>query len=311
MKIITKSDNSRRRIAAVGMYDGVHLGHRFLLDFLKAEADKRGLTPAAITFVHHPLRVVRPLEAPALLNPPSTRVRALGDAGAEDVILMQFNDSLRRMSASEFLSMLKRKYAVDALVLGFNNRFGHDGPSRFDDYRRLGAELGIEVVAAPEYRGPCAPVSSSAIRRLLLQGEPKKAAEALGRPYRLRGLVVHGEELGRRLGFPTANIEPDEPEILIPRAGAYAAYIITPDGERRPGMVNIGFRPSVDHGDNSGRLAIEAHIFDYKGYLYDEELTVEFIDFMRGESRFASSEKLAEQLKRDAAKARKVLARER
>lgn len=307
MKIITKSDKSHRRIAAVGMYDGVHAGHKFLIDYLRLEASARGLSPSVITFSHHPLSVVRPLETPGLLTSLEDRLRRLGAAGAEDIIILNFNDRLRHKSARDFLSMLHRSYGIDTLVLGFNNRFGHDRPGSAEEYRAIGEEVGVEVITAPEYRGAGSPVSSSIIRRHLLSGNPEKAAEALGYPYGLRGIVVKGEQLGRSLGFPTANINIAEKEILIPKPGAYAAFVITPDGERRKAMVNIGFRPTVNESDGQGTLSIEAHILDYTGYLYDEEVTIEFMHFLRPERRFASTDKLREQLAHDAAAVRKFL----
>ena len=178
MRIITGSDRSTRRIAAVGMYDGVHLGHKFLIEYLRLEAASRGLTPAVITFSRHPLSLLRPLESPGLLTPLDDRLRLLGQAGADDVIMLTFNDSLRRKTAREFLNMLRLSYGIETLVLGFNNRFGHDRPDAFDDYKALGAEIGIEVIAAPEYCGAGAPVSSSVIRHHLLSGKPEKAASA-------------------------------------------------------------------------------------------------------------------------------------
>lgn len=303
MKLITKSDTSRRRIAAVGMYDGVHAGHKFLLDYLRIEASARKLAPSVITFSRHPLSIVRPLERPGLLTSLEERVRLLGAAGAEDIIMLTFNDRLRSKTAKEFLSMLHNSYGIDALVLGFNNRFGHDRPRAFEDYQRLGSEVGVEVISAPEYRGSGAPVSSSAIRNYILNGEPEKAAEALGHNYRLRGVVEGGEHLGRQLGFPTANVRVTDEEILIPRPGAYAAFIVTPDGVRRPGMVNIGFRPTVSDGSKDGKLSIEAHIFDFKGYLYDEEIDVEFVSYLRPEKKFSSTGKLSKQLAEDVAEA--------
>lgn len=309
MKLITKSDTSRRRIAAVGMYDGVHLGHRFLIDYLRLEASSRGLTPSVITFSRHPLSVVRPLEKPGLLSSLEDRVTLLADAGAEDIIILPFNDRLRHKSAKDFLSMLHRSYGIDTLVLGFNNRFGHDRPGAFDDYRRIGAEVGVDVIQAPEYRGAGSPVSSSVIRNYLMTGSPEKAAEALGHNYSLRGIVKNGEHLGRKIGFPTANIAPSDKDGLIPKNGAYAAMVITPDGERRPAMVNIGFRPTVSDSDSGAKLSIEAHIFDYSGYLYDEEVVVEFVSYLRGEKRFASVDKLKRQLEDDAEAARKILKR--
>ncbi|MBD5313037.1 MAG: riboflavin biosynthesis protein RibF [Bacteroides sp.] len=307
MRIITKSDTSRRRIAAVGMYDGVHAGHKFLIDYLRLEAGSRRLTPAVITFSQHPLSVVRPLEAPGLLTSLEERLRLLGAAGAEDIIILTFNDKLRYKSAREFLSMLHKSYGIDTLVLGFNNRFGHDRPQTLEEYRKIGDEIGVEVIPAPEYRGAGSPVSSSVIRKHLQSGQPEKAAEALGHPYAIRGMVVKGQRLGRTIGFPTANVNPNSKETLLPKPGAYAAYITTPDGIRRAAMVNIGFRPTVAEPDGRGEISVEAHIFDYNGYIYDEEILVEFMKYLRPESRFASTEKLREQLERDAAKARKIL----
>ena len=318
MNLITKPDKSRRRIAAVGMYDGVHLGHRFLLGFLREEACRRSLQPVAVTFSRHPLALVRPLEEPPLLSTLEERVNMLPEAGAEAVILLSFNSKLRTLSAREFLKLLHEKFAIDALVLGFNNRIGHDGPLDMEQYRDIGREVKVEVVAAPEFRGLGTRVSSSAIRRLLMDGEPGKAAVMLGHNYTLRGRVVDGNHLGRTLGFATANIVPAEPKSLIPRTGAYAAWVTTPDGERRPAMVNIGYRPTVTHhseeheyGSDYSRQAerpgIEAHIFDFCGYIYDEEITVEFVSYMRPEQRFATTDKLKARLTDDAAAARRIL----
>ncbi len=308
MNLITKQDTSARRIAAVGMYDGVHAGHRFLIDYLGVEARSRGLVPAVVTFSRHPLSVVRPLEAPALLNTLEQRVSLLGQAGAQDVILLSFNDALRRMSAREFLSALKRKFAIEALILGFNNRFGHDRPDGLEHYKALGDEIGVEVITAPEYRGPGAPVSSSAIRRHLMEGRPEEAARLLGSNYTLRGKVIGGKRLGRTLGFPTANLELPDVPLLIPATGVYAAYVITPDGVRRKAVVNVGYRPTVSEGnDDQKKLSVEAHILDFVGYIYDEEIAIEFVKYLRPEKTFSTTSKLATQITDDIATTRKVL----
>lgn len=309
MNLITKPDISARRIAAVGMYDGVHTGHRFLIDYMGVEARSRGLRPAAVTFTRHPLSLIRPLEAPGLLGSLETRVRQLGAAGAKDVILLSFNDSMRRLKAADFLKMLKDSFAIDALVLGFNNHFGHDGVNTLEQYRTIGREVGVEVIPAPEYKGPGAPVSSSSIRKLLADGNVLEAGLKLGYTYALRGRVKSGKHLGRTLGFPTANLEPYDRSNIIPRPGVYAAWVTTPDGKRRESVVNIGFRPTVDEGmsDSKPELTIEAHIIDYTGYIYDEEITVEFIDFLRPERRFPSTARLSAQVKEDIATALKRL----
>lgn len=308
MNLITKYDTSARRIAAVGMYDGVHVGHRFLIDYLAAEARRRGLVPSVVTFSRHPLSVVRPLEAPALLNTLDDRVRLLAEAGAQDVILLSFSESLRRMSAREFLRALHGKFAIEALVLGFNNRFGHDHIESMEQYRAIGAEVGVEVIPAPEYRGLGAPVSSSVIRRHLAECRPDEAARLLGAPYMLRGKVIDGKKLGRTLGFPTANLSVPAAPQLIPGVGVYAAYVTTPDGVRRLAVVNVGYRPTVsDTCDAARALSIEAHIIDFEGYIYDEEITIEFITYIRGEKTFPTTAKLAAQVKEDISAARKLL----
>lgn len=307
MKLITKPDTTARRIAAVGMYDGVHLGHRFLIDYLCVEARGRGLRPAAVTFSRHPLSLVRPLEAPALLSTLEERVDALGRAGAQDVILLSFNDKLRRLPAEDFLRLLRRNFGIDTLVLGFNNRLGHDRLEGLDTYRTIGEKVGMEIIAAPEYRGPGAPVSSSVIRRHLAEGRPEEAARLLGKPYSLRGRVVGGNRLGRTLGYATANVEPLDASMLIPKPGVYAAWVTTPDGERRPAMVNIGFRPTVSDSASPADLTIEAHILDYNGYLYEEQIEIEFMRYLRAERRFSSTDKLARQLDDDAKSVRKLL----
>lgn len=309
MKLITRHDTSSPRIASVGMYDGVHAGHRFLIDYLGVEARSRGLVPSVVTFSRHPLSVVRPLQAPPLLNTLDDRVARLAEAGAEDIIMLSFNDKLRYMSARDFLGMLHRSFAINALVLGFNNRLGHDRLENLEQYRAIGSEVGMEIIAAPEYRGGSTPVSSSAIRTHLMEGRPEKAAGLLGAPYSLRGVVVGGNKLGRTLGFPTANIAiPDKP-LLIPKPGVYAAYAITPDGVRRKAVVNVGYRPTVADSNNNSTpaLTIEAHIIDFNGYIYDESLTVEFISYLRPEKVFPSTDKLAAQVKDDIAAARKLL----
>lgn len=321
MNLITKHDASVRRIAAVGMYDGVHLGHRFLIDYLGVEARSRRLVPAVVTFSRHPLTLVCPPKAPALLNTLEDRVTMIGEAGAQDVILLSFNDSLRHMSAEEFLRELKSKFGIEALVVGFNNRLGHDRMESMDQYRAVGDKVGMEVIPAPEYRGEASPVSSSIIRRYLSDGRPEDATRALGRPYALRGRVISGKRLGRTLGFPTANLSMPDYNALIPKAGVYAAYVTTPDGVRRKAVVNVGYRPTVDSPEGvadyppvaasasgtGGSLSIEAHILDFVGYIYDEEIKVEFVKYLRPERRFPDTDKLSAQVKEDIATARKVL----
>lgn len=307
--ITGRPNTDRRRIAAVGMYDGVHLGHRFLIDYLTLEAHSRGLSPAVVTFASHPLSVVRPEDAPQLLMGRDEKLHRLEMAGADDVIVLDFDEKMRRMSARAFLNMLHRKWGIDALVVGFNNRFGHDRVDGIDQYREIGAEIGMEIIEAPEYRGTGSPVSSSVIRGFISEGKVDQAAVALGRPYAIIGTVVPGRQIGRTLGFPTANISPDtEQAQCIPATGVYAAMTTTPDGVARPTILNIGRRPTVEGDDENAPVTIEAHILDYAGYLYGEKLRVEFIKRIRDERRFDSLDKLRKAIASDTRKARGILA---
>lgn len=324
MKVIERGNTRRHRVAAIGMYDGVHLGHRFLIDFLRHEASDRDLTPAVVTFREHPLKIVRPDETPALLTSLEDRLRLLAEEGVKDVILLTFDENMRYSTARQFLMMLHKRFAVDALVVGFNNRFGRNIEDGIEQYRSVGREIGLEIIEAPEYIDRTGThISSSIIRRLL---EDRKVAEAyrlLGRRFTLRGTVVKGNGLGRKIGYPTANISPEFPELMTPGEGVYVAQAVLPDGQRYPAVVNIGRRPTVSQEDTGGDetteefventgqspapVVIEVHVINYKGYLYDDEISIEFVDFLREEQKFPSVEKLRDQLEKDVREALKRL----
>ncbi len=308
MELITKTDPrpERGRIAAVGMWDGVHRGHRFLIDYVKIEGNYRDLIPAVITFSNHPLSVVRPHDMPPLLNTADERLSRLEKAGVEHCILLDFDDRMRHLSARDFLNMLKQDYCVDTLVVGFNNRFGHDRVDGIEQYREIASKIGMEVIEAPEYTGDSAPVSSSIIRNLIAEGKVAEAAKRLGYDYSIKGVVVDGAHLGRTIGFPTANIKPVSDSTLLPKPGVYAVRVTMPDGTERPGMVNIGTRPTVTDGTQA-EMTIEVHILDFKGFLYEEELTLHFVERLRGEKKFSSLKKLTSALEADAVKVRKLL----
>ena len=284
-----KCDNNGKaasgRMAVVGMFDGVHLGHRFLLDALKAEASRRGLAPLVVTFSNHPLEIIAPAKAPLLLTGSDEKRALLAGEGVETVV-MPFDSRLRDTSSADFLLMLKREYGVEAMLLGFNNRFGHDAPHDFDEYCRLGRDCGVEIVQAPEFQADGSKVSSSEIRRLVSEGEVAEASRLLGRPYSVAGTVGHGHAIGRTIGFPTANLVVD-PRRLLPAEGVYAAEALLPDGERRGAVVNIGRRPTVE-GNNDAPLSVEAHIIGYSGDLYGTPLTLSFVARIRPERKFSS-----------------------
>ncbi len=306
MIITASADHTTPRIAAIGTFDGVHLGHRHLIDKVCALGREHGLTPTIVTFSSHPRRVVDPGYRIDMLTDIDERIASIMENGIEDVILLRFDETTRNMSARDFIRLLHSDYDVQALVMGFNHRFGHDKAVGFDHYFTIGREEGVDVISADEFVPDHAPkVSSSAIRRLLKEHRPEEAADLLGHPYGIKGTVEHGKELGRTIGFPTANIVPSNPETLIPGNGVYAADVILPDGIRRRAILNIGHRPTVDTKD--APVSIEAHILDFNGDLYGQTIRVEFLRFLRHECRFGSLDELRHQLTADASQARELI----
>lgn len=289
-------DNATQRIAVLGTFDGVHRGHRFLLDFMKNEASLRNLESTVITFEQHPLSVIKPQALPPQLTTCAERIAHLGDSGVECCIMLDFNEAFRQLSAQDFLKMIHHDYNVKMLVVGFDTRFGKDCVDGFEQYRVMGQEVGIEVIQAPKYGSG---ISSSEIRTMLLSHKITQANDALGYNYMLEGVVVGGKQIGRTIGFPTANIDVADSKKLIPSNGVYAVDAIIPHlGEKRyRAMLNIGRRPTIDNPH--APISIEAHIIDFEGDIYGKTLRLEFLDFIRHEQRFASLEQLTKQIQLD------------
>lgn len=268
------------RAAVVGTFDGVHCGHRFLLRTLRREAQARGLQPLALTFSAHPLELIAPERKPPELTSAAER-RRLIEAEGVGVEVLDFNDALRRLTAAEFLAMVRERYDVSLFLLGFNNRIGSD--------RLAASELagktvgGVEVLAAEEHPGFS--VSSSLVRAALAEGDIESANAMLGRPYSIPGRVVTGRQLGRTLGFPTANIE-TAPGAALPATGVYVGRML---GHKA--VVNVGRRPTVE-GRFDAPLSIEAHLLGFSGNLYGREVSLEFLGRLRGECKFASLDEL-------------------
>ena len=294
MKLLQQGnkDDASQRIAVVGTFDGVHRGHRFLLDFMKTEALCRKLEPTVITFENHPLSIIHSQDVPPQLTTIDERMELLSSCGVETCILLEFDENLRQLSARQFLEMIFRDYGVKVLVVGFNTRFGCDCIDSFEEYQRLGKEVGVEVIQAPEYgSGIC----SSAIRRMIKEGAVAGANEALGYRYAITGKVVEGKQLGRTIGFPTANVEVYDEKKLIPATGVYVVDAHMPHLDKTyRAMLNIGRRPTVDVAD--APISIEAHVIDFDGDLYGKELRIEFLKFIRPEQAFDSLNALIDQL---------------
>lgn len=289
-------------IATIGTFDGVHAGHQLLLKELGDSAASLGATPLVLVLSPHPLKLVAPERAPKLLTSPEERAalirRMLPDA---DVRILDFDSRLRSLTHADFMKMLRDEYGVSALLVGHDNRFGSDRAACYSDYEATAGKLGLGIHICRSLPG----VSSSNIRKALAAGDVESAAQMLGRPYALRGIVGHGRRLGRTLGFPTANVVPEDSDFLVPAAGVYAAYV-TSSGLAKRAIVNIGVRPTVDNAENP-KPSVEAHILDFNGDLYGKSLTIHFCRRLRDEIRFPSTEALADQLRRDADIAESIL----
>lgn len=289
-------------VATIGMFDGVHRGHQLIVSTLCARAQALGRASLVVTFDKHPQHVLRPGADPTLLIMSlQERLRLLGELGVDYVLLLPFTTELARLTAGQFMAMLQQRWGVDALVMGYNHRFGSDRMSSIDDYRRTASALSMQVVQASEYDG--AHVSSSIIRNLVGEGRVAEAATLLGRPFVLEGTVVHGEHIGTGLGFPTANVGGLPPYQLLPATGAYAVRAVTEKG-RFSGMAGVGLRPTVSDGS---LRTIEVNLFVDKLMLYDQPMRVEFVQWLRAEKRFSSVVGLIHQLAADREQALKIL----
>ena len=283
--------------ATIGCFDGVHRGHQMLVQMMVRQARQRGLKPIAVTFDRLPRQLFDPTFHPQLLSTLEEKTACLKELGVEEVIVLPFTHELASLSAEAFMrEILRDRLSVELLVTGYDNRFGHDRNEGFDDYVRYGQALGMDVV-----RGDVAmmdeqnAVSSTVIRQLLAdEGRVEAMPDVLTRRYTLSGRVVSGEHIGHELGFPTANLEPDSQEKLIPASGAYAVWAMV-DGHRMPAMMNIGTRPTFE----GKQQTLEVHILKDVGNLYGHSMTVEFVSRLRAEQRFDTREALIAQLEHD------------
>ena len=295
MNVIEDIHPQSPTVATIGFFDGVHLGHRFLIQQVKVAATQTGWQSSIITFPVHPRQVIQSEFQPQLLSSPEEKIELLASTGVNNCILLPFTQELSKLTAYEFMQLLYEKYKVRMLVIGYDHRFGHNRAETFEDYCRYGRELGIHIMQASAYTQEQDKVSSSAIRRALQTGEIRTATKFLGYHYYLEGTVVDGYKVGRKIGFPTANLRVDFPNKLIPSIGVYAVYVYV-NGEKHKGMLNIGYRPTINNGTD---LSIEVHILDFQGDIYHQKMRIEFIDFLRSEEKFNSVDELVLQMQKD------------
>lgn len=292
--------------AAIGFFDGVHRGHLYLIDQIKAEAARRGLQPIVVTFEEHPrLALSHTHYWPELLTTNAEKLHLLEASGLDGCAMLHFDQRMSMLTSRDFMELVLRdELGVKCLLIGYDHHFGSDLSSGYKEYVKYGRELGIEVLRERPFDADDLRVSSSATRRFLTGGNVEMARACLGRPYLLEGKVVEGHHAGSLMGFPTANLRPDCEEQLVPGRGVYAvrAYV---EGFSYMAMVNIGWRPTLDNGSDQ---TIEAHLLDYTGdSLYGQQLKLYFYRRVRDEQRFNSIEDLQRQLAIDADTVRQML----
>lgn len=287
--------NHRPLVATIGFFDGVHLGHKFLIEQLQKIAKEKTFESAVITFPVHPRRILQTDFQPALLCGYEEKLRRLSETGLDYCISLDFTVEMSKLSARDFIQkILKEQLNVQTLLIGYDHRFGHHRSDGFAEYVKYGQEVGIEVVQAQELDSALH-VSSSHIRKALAKGDIFTANAMLGYNYTISGQIVEGFKVGRTIGFPTANIKIWEEFKVVPAFGVYAVYVRISDC-RYKGMLYIGKRPTLHNGDN---ISLEVNIFDFDEDLYGKTLAVEFLEFVRHDEKFPNLELLVKQINAD------------
>jgi len=291
----------KEMLLTIGVFDGVHLGHRHLISKLKELAGKQGNLSGVITFSQHPQEVLSPKTRLPSLTGLEQRIALLEDEGIDIVIPLPFTPQLANLSPKQFLILLKEYLKMKGLVVGPDFALGKGRQGDIDALRKLGQEMDFSLTVVPPLTIDGETVSSTAIRKALTEGDVKRAQKLLGRPFRLQGRVGSGDKRGIKLGFPTANLEV-EPGQALPAGGVYAcrAYI---DGQSYPAMTNIGTRPTF----GSGPRFIEVYLLDYNGDLYGHELAIDIIERLRDEKKFDTPEQLMKQIAEDVKQGKALL----
>jgi riboflavin kinase/FMN adenylyltransferase len=298
-----------RAVITIGAYDGVHRGHRAVISVVKEMAAVHGCRSVVVTFDRHPASIVRPESAPNLLTDLDQKLELLVETGIDATVLVRFDEAQSFESAADFVErVLVDCLGTRMIVVGEDFHFGRQRSGNVALLREMGAAHDFEVLPrdlVPRSDGIDEPISSTAIRRALAGGQVELAADMLGRPFEVRGSVVHGDERGRLLGFPTANVEVPN-KVCLPADGVYAGVYVRPNGDVQPCAINLGRRPTFyEHADHS---LLEAHLLDFEGDLYGERGSVRFTHFLRSERKFDGIDALVIQLKHDIEHAREAAA---
>ncbi len=300
---LSRAVPERDTALTIGVFDGVHLGHQFLIAKLKEKAAAEGLLSGVVTFHHHPSSVLSPQSKITCLTSLQERIRLLESLGVAHIVTLSFTAELSQLSAREFIALLKSYLRMRGLVTGPDFALGKGREGDAHALKALGEEFdfSVEVVPPSVWQGEV--VSSTAIREALSRGDVIKVSELLGRRFTLTGQVSKGDARGKILGFPTANLIPDQ-EQALPTDGVYAACVCFNEAVYQA-VINIGLRPTF----GGGQRLVEVHLLDFEGELYGRELKVEPVARLRDEIRFSSADELKAQMTRDVAQARSLLKR--
>lgn len=291
-------------VVTIGTFDGVHLGHKVILDHVVNHADETGGESVLLTFEPHPRKLLYPNQPLKIITPLEQKLELLTGAGIKHIIVVPFTKAFADLSAESYIKdFLVKQINAKSIVIGYDHHFGNDRKGDIYLLKQFADSCNYTIDEIPEQLIDDAAVSSTKIRNSLQIGQVSDAGAMLGRPYSLIGSVVHGTQLGRTIGYPTANIKPFADEQLVPAEGVYAIKAKWNKQELN-GMLNIGYRPTVT---NEMRLKIEAHLFDFNENIYNQTLEIIFIDRLRDEEKFPSIDALKEQLAKDGEYARRIL----
>ncbi|QLC67040.1 bifunctional riboflavin kinase/FAD synthetase [Flavobacterium sp. LPB0248] len=292
---INDFQSTKKTILTLGTFDGVHIGHKKILERITQQTENGKYESLVLTFFPHPRMVLQEKSEIRLLNTIDEKIKLLEATGIENLVVHPFNESFSRLTAEEFVrTILVEKFQIQKIIIGHDHRFGRNRTANIDDLIAFGLEYGFEVeqISAEEIQDVS--VSSTKIRKALNEGNMALANEYLGYSYFLNGTIVKGKQLGRTIGFPTANIQIEEDYKLIPKIGVYVVKAIV-NGETVFGMMNIGFNPTV----NGEKQTIEVHLFNFDKDIYDQKIEVSLLHYIREEQKFGSLDALKAQLNQD------------
>lgn len=298
---IKKIENIKSPITTIGNFDGVHIGHQQVLKAVKKRAQKLNLPSIVYTFEPHPLKVVAPHKGLLLLTTPEEKIKLIEASGIDYLILAKFTKEFASQHPKKFVAnILVKQLRAKEIWVGHDYAFGKGRAGTIEYLRKLGEEFGFKVNVIPAYKKRGAIVSSSKIRKYLIEGKVKEAAAFLGRPYTLSGKIIKGRNIGKHLGFPTANISVHNE--LIPKDGIYAVRVLL-GAKTYKGAANIGFAPTF----HLKKRAVEVHIIGFKKNIYGKKIKIEFIERLRGEKVFKNMRELAIQIRKDVEQIKRIL----